>query len=47
MSSHLRTTNTTALSEDESSASFEEAPPQQLSLFESTLTTSDPLKPMK
>lgn len=44
MSSHLRTTDTTALSEDESSASLEATPPQQLSLFEGTLTTSDPFE---
>lgn len=42
MSNHLRTATTTVLSESESSASFEAAPPQQLSLFKSTLTTSEP-----
>jgi hypothetical protein len=44
MSNHLRTATTMTLGEGESSASFEAAPPQQLSLFMSMLTTSEPFE---
>lgn len=44
MPSHLRTATTTPLSEDESSASLEAARPQQLSLFKSTVITSEPFE---